>query len=48
MTSGDLAKPGTKTKYNRKNKNILKTGSVQENTKTSDEYLDEIHHKNDL
>ena len=47
-TSNDLAKLETNTKSNKKNKNILKGGSVQENIEYNDENLGEILHKNDL
>ena len=33
---------------NKKNKNILKAGSVQENIEINDHYLDEILDKNDI
>ena len=40
MTSNDLKT--TQTKSNKKNKNILKAGSVQENIEINEQYLDEI------
>ena len=40
MTSNDLK--STQTKSNKKNKNILKAGSVQQNIEINDQYLDEI------
>ena len=42
MTSNDLAKHETHTKYNRRYKNVLKVGSMQENIEINDQYLDEI------
>ena len=48
MTSNDLAKPNTKTKSNKRNKNISKSGSVHENVEINEHYLDEILYKNDL
>ena len=48
LTSNDLAKPNTNTKTiikrtsNRRNKKIIKSGSVQENVESNDEYLDEF------
>ena len=42
MTSNDLKTTRTNTKSNRKNKNIMKVGSTQENIKTNEHYLDEI------
>ena len=47
MTSNDLGKPETNTEAivkrtsNKRNKNILKAGSVHENIEFSNEYLDE-------
>ena len=41
MTSNDVAKPETNTKSNKRNKNVLKVGSVHENIEINDEYLDE-------
>ena len=46
MTSNDLKT--TQTKSNKKNKNILKAGSVQENFEINEHYLDEILDKNDI
>ena len=54
MTSSDLAKPETNTEaiakrtYYKRNENILKTGSVNENIGINDECLDEILQKNNL
>ena len=45
LTSNDPTKPETKTKSNKKNKNILKTGYVHENTEINEHYLDEILHE---
>ena len=45
-TSNDLKT--TQTKSNKKNKNILKAGSVQENIEINEHYLDEILNKNDI
>ena len=45
MTSNDLKT--TQTKSNKKNKIILKAGSVQENIETNEHYLDEILKNND-
>ena len=39
-----LTKLETSTKSNKRNKNILKSGSVQENIEFDDEYLEEILH----
>ena len=36
MTSIDLAKPETKTKCNKRNKNVLKPGSIQGNVWIND------------
>ena len=44
MTSNDLK--ATQTKSNKKNKNVLKTGSVQQNIEIKEHYLDEIFHNN--
>ena len=46
MTSNDLKT--TQTKSNKKNKNILKAGSVQENSEINKHYLDEILDNNDI
>ena len=46
MTSNDLAKPETNTKFNQRNKNVLKGGSMHENVEITDEYLEEILHNN--
>ena len=46
MTSNDLKT--TQTKSNKKNKNILKAGSVQENSEINEHYLDEILDNNDI
>ena len=45
MTSNDPTQ--TNTKPNRKNNNILKTGSVHENIEINEHYLDEILDNND-
>ena len=42
LTSNSLAKSETNTKSNKKNKNVLKSGSLLENVETNAEYLDEI------
>ena len=42
MTSSDLKTTQTNTKSNKKNKNVLKAGSMQENIQINDKYLDEI------
>ena len=44
MTSNDFK--SIQTKSNKKNKNILKAGSVQENIEINEHYLDEILQKN--
>ena len=44
MTSNDLKT--TQTKSNKKNKNVLKAGSVQQNIEINEHYLDEILHNN--
>ena len=44
MISNDLET--TQTKSNKKNKNVLKAGSVQQNIEINEHYLDEILHKN--
>ena len=46
MTSNDLKT--IQTKSNKKNKNILKAGSVQENIEKNEHYLDEILVNNDI
>ena len=46
MTSNDLK--STQTKSNKKNKNFLKTGSVQENIEINEHYLDEILDNNNI
>ena len=43
LTSNDLK---TNTKSNKKNKHVLKAGSVQENIEYNEHYLDEILHNN--
>ena len=43
LTSNDLKT--TQTKYKRKNKNVLKAGSVEQNIEINEHYLDEILHK---
>ena len=54
MTSNDLVTPDTNTEAItkrtsiRRNKNILKAGSVQENVEIYDNYLDGILHKNNI
>ena len=40
MTSNDLK--SSQTKSNKKNKNVLKAGSIQENIEINEHYLDEI------
>ena len=47
-TSIDLAEPETNTKSTKRNKNILKRGSVRESIEINDEYLDENLHNNNL
>ena len=42
MTSNDLITTQTNTKSNRKNKNVLKAVSVQENIEINEHYLDEF------
>ena len=46
MTSNDLKT--TQTKSNKKNKNVLKAGSVQQNIEINDHYLDEILDNNNI
>ena len=46
VTSNDLQT--TQTKSNKKNKNILKAGSVQENNEINEHYLDEILDNKDI
>ena len=46
MTSNDLKI--TQTKSNKKNKNVLKAGSVQQNIEINDHNLDEILDKNKI
>ena len=46
MTSNDIKT--FQTKSNKKNKNILKAGSVQENIEINEHYLDEILDNNDI
>ena len=46
MTSYDLAK--TTIKSNRRNKNNLKVGSMNEKTQFIDKFLDEILHNNNI
>ena len=48
MTSDDLKTTQTKTKSNRKNKNILKAGYIQKNFEINHHYLEEILDKNDI
>ena len=48
MTSDDPKTTETNTKLNRKNKNILKAGSIHEKIEINDEYLDEILHRSDI
>ena len=54
LTSNDPVKGNANTETiiertsNKKNKTILKTGSVHENFEINEHYLDEILHKNDL
>ena len=47
-TSNDFKATQTSTKSIRKNKNIVKTGSVHENIEINDQYLDEILIKNKM
>ena len=44
MTSNDLKT--TQSKSDKKNKNVLKAGSVQQNIEMNEHYLDEILQKN--
>ena len=44
MTPIEIVKTDTNTKSNRRDKNILKTGSIYENIENKDRYLDEILH----
>ena len=46
MTSNDLKSIQTKSKM--KNKNVLKTGTVQENIEVNEHFLDEILDNNDI
>ena len=46
MSPNDLKT--TQTKSNKKNKNILKAGSVQENIEINEHYLDEILDDNNI
>ena len=46
MTSNDLK--STQTKSNKKNKNVLKAGSVQQNNEINDQYLDETIDNNNI
>ena len=48
MTSNDLKSSQTNTKSNKKNKNVLKAGSIHENFETNDQYLNEILDDNDI
>ena len=50
MTSNDLYKPEAVVKKttNKRNKNVLKAGSVHENFEIDDDYLDEFPHKNNI
>ena len=54
MTSDDLTKPKTNTEStvkrisNRRNKNSFKFGSMHENVRTNDEYLEEILLNNNI
>ena len=54
MTPNNLAKPETKIDStvkrtsNKRNKNILKAGSVLENIEVTDDYLDEILHEKNI
>ena len=45
LTSNDLK---TNTKSNKKNKHVLKAGSVQENNEINEHYLDEILENNNI
>ena len=46
MTSNELTTTQTNIKSNRKNKNILKAGSIHNNIEINEHYLDEILHNN--
>ena len=48
MISNDLETTQTNTKPNKKNKSILKTGSMHENDEINDQYLDEYLDNNVL
>ena len=48
MTSNDLAKHETNTKSYRRNKNVLKAGSMQADVEINDQYLDESLDNNDI
>ena len=48
LTSNDIAEPNTNTKFKKRNKNILKAGSMEENVEINDENLDEILQKKNL
>ena len=46
MTSNHVIKPETNTKAIKRNKSVLKSGSVHEDIEINDRYLDEIHQNN--
>ena len=48
MTSNDLKTTQTNTKSDKRNKNVLKVGPMQENFEINEHYLDEILDKNNL
>ena len=48
MTSNDPKTTQTNVKPKRKNKNILKPGSVHKNIEINDQYSDEILDNNDI
>ena len=48
MTSNDLRTTQTNTKLNKKNKNILKAGTMQDNIEINGHYSDEILDNNNI
>ena len=48
MTSIDIKTTQTNTKSNKRNKNVLKVGSMQGNIEIKDQFLDEILDNNDI
>ena len=48
MSPNDLAKHETNTNSNKRNKNVLKAGSMQENIEINDQFLGEILDNNDI